>query len=324
MNDGLDQDRLTLSSAFAEAKRLRECYFELDLGVDARVVALEGPVEEVLGKLVQFAHYDQQNERIRDYFATLTSRGWPPLLAGVGGIILGLIMTANASAFGILVVVVAVWIFLVALVWVVTMGREKARLAGCDVPDDLGRFVIPLLRVLREDMEPGGYAKIRMDVRRVERPDNRVSSESKEPPAGSRALSLEESHYVARVFLLEAQLRGRGKLDCELQLLRRRRAGRKRNARGNKIKHYVKLRDRVLLQVRLALPRKIERASPGDLTKLQVKHAEKRDTLVVRQRYATTLPGWSELEQGIELQPRDLRAMLLLIGEAFGRFAASG
>jgi hypothetical protein len=184
---------------------------------------------EWLAFLGGVAAYDSSADRLR------TAAGWTIAAC----LVLAIVSLAAASAIGALVVL-AVGIGSVILF---------VRLKRNDVPNNMRECVLPLVALLREEMEPGAALRLRLDLTGGMRKEKQTGAESLPPGNFIRA---EETSYTDPWFEGDGTFADGSNVGWSVVDMIRRRDVTKRG-RSGKIKSKTKFKVRRMLDVRVAM-----------------------------------------------------------------------
>ena len=128
-----------------------------------RVVDATLPPEEWLATL---AELDAHDRAVAVRRARAKRQFWLVFGLGLGLVALGFVVTP----------VFAAAVFVVWLIAVFALGARRSRLGRADLPELLSRTIVPLVALLREDIEPRTPLRLGLDVRQSVRDDNKVSA----------------------------------------------------------------------------------------------------------------------------------------------------
>ncbi len=175
------------------------------------------------------------------------------------------------------------------------------------LPESAQQFVVPLLALLREDVEPETPVGLRVDFRE---PHGGEERKLESPPAGYKSAkeTLQASNWLAG----GTELADGARLQWSITDQIRERKGWKRS-RSGKMKRKSRSKKQAQIDVWLAVPKDVydlaERAARPDMKKVKVKEGEKRDKLHVR-RVVKSPDAKSVL---------GLNEFALALGEAYAR-----
>ena len=235
----------------AQKQILREQRLEMSMPPDAWIDLLE-----------EISTFDHDNDASRTLFGRLA------IVFGVLLFVAILLVSKMALPRPELLLPTLGGLLLLCIVgWVLLRWR--------DVPNNLRQFVMPLLAVLREEMEPKAKLTLEMDYRGAESDEKKVD-EQVYKDAGRR---IQELHYRDPWLLGKAPLADGGSLEWRIEDRVRKRKIRKRNARG-KTKFKTKYKVKRCLNVRLLLGRKRYQLSdhqPTGEDRMNVRETEKRN-----------------------------------------------
>lgn len=183
-----------------------------------------------------------------------------------------------------------------------------------DIPNALREFVLPLVSVLREDVDPNEPVHLKLDLRGGTFAAKKQRSQTVNDK-GYPKVSLD--FYSDPWMLGEAKLVDGSTVSWEIQDEIRQRNVTKRNPRG-KIKHKVKYKVRRTMDARIAFPSsdfKISGSTDGrnEGLRIRLKEGEKRKVFQTRRRTVGTT---------IDTSP-DVAELLGLITSAYGRVSAN-
>ena len=167
-------------------------------------------------------------------------------------------------------------------------------------------FIVPLLALLREDLQRNTPISLRIDFREAPGQEHKVEP----PPPGYR--SMEETLRAQNWFAGGTELVDGARVQWSITDHVRERKGWKRSASG-KLKRKSKSKKKAHIDVWLAVPAQLyrvaERPTPPDVKKVKVKEGDKRDKLHVR-RVVKSADAKAAL---------DLNDFALALGEAYAR-----
>lgn len=182
-----------------------------------------------------------------------------------------------------------------------------------DIPNSLREFVLPLVSVLREDVEPSEPVHLKLDLR-----GGTIAGKKQ------RSQTVNDKGYpkVSLDFYADPWMQGQAKLvdgsvvSWDILDEIRQRNVTKRNPRG-KIKHKIKYKVRRTMDARVALPAsdfKVAGSTDGrnEGLRIRLKEGEKRNVFQTRRRTIGT---------AIDTSP-DVAELLGLITGAYGRVSA--
>jgi hypothetical protein len=237
--------------------------------LDSKQIAREKRVDGAhtpgawLAGLRPVAEDDRQGDIIRRLFLGVAIPSF--LAAVIGGVITQSLLVAMVfAALGV--------VFLAAFF---VMRRR-------DLPDNLRRFVIPLLAVLREEMKPDEPLTMRLDLGG----GTLIEKQTSQRKLGVGYPSIKETHYTDAWLSGAARLADDARLAWQITDYIRKREITKRTARG-KIKTKAKYKVKTVVEVRLGLPREdytphVEAALTDEGDRLALKPGAKRDVIRVR------------------------------------------
>ncbi len=202
----------------------------------------------------------------------------------------------------------------VPLIAAVVLFMRWRKMKKQDIPNSLREFVLPLVSVLREDVDPNEPVHLKLDLR-----GGTVAAKKQ------RSETLNDKGYpkVSLDFYSDAWMSGEAKLvdgstvSWEILDEIRQRNVTKRNPRG-KIKHKVKYKVRRTMDARVAIPSsdfKMTGSTDGrnEGLRIRVKQGDKRNVFQTRRRTIATT---------VDTSP-DVAELLGLITSAYGRVSAN-
>lgn len=136
------------------------------------------------------------------------------------------------------------------LAWLVYVGRQRERLKQAELRNDLRLFVVPLLRVLARDVEPGGRVRLALDLTRRLKPERQAGPTTAATDGWPKVWT---TFYEIPWLQGEAPLAGGATLRFSITDFVRHRKVKKRNPRG-KIKQKNKYKLKRAMDVHLTLP----------------------------------------------------------------------
>jgi len=261
--------------------------------LDARVVDAALPPEEWLATLAELDAHDRAVAARR---ARAKRRFW--LVFGLG---LGLV--ALGFAVG---PVFAAAVFVLWLIAVLALGAQRSRLARGDLPDLLSHTIVPLVALLREDIEPRTALRLALDVRPCVRDENIVSRT--EPYKKGAYHKVVDTFHAHPWLLAELELVDGSRVAIAASDRVRHRKQTKRNPRG-KIKTKTKVAVKTDLRVTVRMKNEVWTYDAAPAAGMKVKPGDDRTRLSVRRK--RKLPGralgWKERTlPGRDVQARDL------------------
>ncbi|MBS1911772.1 MAG: hypothetical protein JST22_07285 [Bacteroidetes bacterium] len=204
---------------------------------------------------------------------------------------------------------------IVPIVIAIIFAIRYANLKKVDVPNSLRESLLPLLALLREDMDAGAMLRLTFDLRDGTRKENMLAEESLPP---RRYISLKELRYSNAWFSGEGALADGSSVAWEITDLIRIREVTKRSSSG-KIKMKKKNRVRRVIDMRVGL-RQDEYVWHGggdaiDSLKVSTKSGDKRTVVKLRR----------VVEDGSTLHPRfDVRYFIDTLAGAYRRASLAG
>ena len=261
--------------------------------LDARVVDAALPPEEWLATLAELDAHDRAVAARR---ARAKRRFWLVLGLGLGLVALGF---AVGPVF-------AAAVFVLWLIAVLALGAQRSRLARGDLPDLLSHTIVPLVALLREDIEPRTPLRLALDVRPCVRDETYVSAT--EPYKKGIYHKVVDTFHVQPWLLAELTLIDGSQVAIAATDHVRRRKQTKRNPRG-KIKTKTKIAVKTDLRVTVRLRNEVWSYDGIPVTGLEIKPGEHRTRMRVRRK--RKLPGrvlgWKERTlPGQDVEARDL------------------
>jgi hypothetical protein len=218
--------------------------------------------DEWLSLLGPLAEYDRHGDAVR---SVLKKAGCISALAFLACLYLG--------------VVVGLWMLFVIMLIIAIVGVTIfTRQFKEDLPDNFRKFVVPLISILREEMEPDQALYLRLDFRGGEHKEKQVVRGQSPTTQGK------ETYFVDTWIAGKTSLADDSRLEWEVADNIRRRQITKR--RSSKVKTKVKHKIKTLIDVRLGpsaehyTPADTGGASEGMQTGLKL--GEKRSTVRVR------------------------------------------
>ncbi|MBI2703806.1 MAG: hypothetical protein HYX32_00735 [Actinobacteria bacterium] len=187
-------------------------------------------------------------------------------------------------------------------------------------------FVLPLLRILLEDVPRDGYLGLRADLRGDDAP-GKVGQAQNIPPINRGVKSIEQTYHFDPWLALEAKLANRAKLDLWVADLVRVRKIHKRGSSG-KMKTKFKRKSIQKVRVRLSVPASWAVVAPASgvpgWCRITMEREGDRIVLDGRSKYPIVVPdrkhgiftAASPQVPGAPTQGQ-LNNVLLLIGEVF-------
>ena len=232
-------------------------------------IAAERTPDEWLALLKPVAAYDTSGDRARTLTVVLMVIS---ILMLLGIIFLYDVM----SVVGILLALFA--LALLALSIVIYVSTRRLNLEA-----DLGKFVLPLIAVLREDVRPGERLRLRMDLRGGTIKEKQTSESA--PYAKPPYREVVDTFYTDPWMDGQTTFADGGRVQWQIVDQIRQTQKTKRNARG-KTKTKTKRKQRTHLSVQLALPEKDytlsgEVVEKQGTTKIKLTPGEKRASVKV-------------------------------------------
>jgi hypothetical protein len=182
-----------------------------------------------------------------------------------------------------------------------------AMLKRVDLPDSIHDFILPMITLLREDMEPDEPLHLKIDLRDGTRDERKLESRSL-PSHGGRSIT--QTIYNNPWMSGDSTLADGSALSWELSDRIRERKVTRRNPRG-KIKTKTKYKVRRLIDVRVGLKRGdyVVEGTMGKSgnNKIAMKPGEKRNVIRVRRALITSDPN----------APLDVKEFIDPIAEAY-------
>ena len=252
------------------------------------------PAEEWLTTLVEL---DVHARAVAARRAQAKRQFWLATGLGLALVVLGFALVGPAVGAAAL----AAWIVLV-----LALGARRSRLARDELPALLSRTIVPLVALLREDIEPRSPLRLALDVRPTVRDQTYVSAT--EPYAKGSYHKVVDTFHVQPWLLAELALIDGSQVAIQATDHVRRRKQTKRNPRG-KIKTKTKVAVKTDLRVTVRFKNDVWTYDGVPVTGLQVKPGDHRTRL--RMRRKRKLPGrvlgWKERAlPGQDVEARDL------------------
>ena len=257
---------------------------------------------EWLALLRQLAEYDRYGDSVRK---VISRTGKISIVAIIVTLFIGIVFETFFLFFIALIIGAA------ALVFYLLKKRS-------DLPNKLRRFAVPLISILREEMEPAEPLYLRMDFRSGTIKEKETAylgpDETKaryRRPAN--VLKVKETHYTNAWMEGRARLTGGSILEWQIVDNTRQRNITKRGSSG-KTKFKTKYKVKTLIDARLQLPREDYALLPGGAglvrgEKVATRSGEKRNLIRVRRAIISST---------VDPEP-DLRRFLDLVAGAFRR-----
>jgi len=233
--------------------------------------------------LREISDFDRHGDSTRKVFGVLAIV--LPVLALISGIIAGkggLPQSAMPWVFGsiggLFLLCFAIW----------------ASLRGQDLDNKLRDFVMPMILVLREEMNPKDKLTLEADFRGAQS-DDKLISERTFNPEGGHYPEVNETIYSDPWLIGKARFADGGSLVWRIEEKLRKRAICKRNPRG-KIKHKNKFKIKQQISIRLGLPRKryqLVSAGQDELSndRVEIRETDKRYTFKIQRTSISDEPG---------------------------------
>ena len=261
--------------------------------LDARCVDAALPPEEWLATL---AELDAHDRAVAAQRARAKRRFWLVFALGLLLAVLGFAVDPLLGA-----ALLVLW-----LVAVLALGARRSRLARGDLPDLLAHTIVPLVALLREDIEPRTPLRLALDVRPCVRDATYVSAT--EPYKKGVYHKVVDTFHVQPWLLAELELVDGSQVAIAATDHVRHRKQTKRNPRG-KIKTKTKIAVKTDLRVTVRLKNEVWSYDGLPVTGLEVRPGEHRTRLRVRRK--RKLPGrvlgWKERTlPGRDVEARDL------------------
>lgn len=179
-------------------------------------------------------------------------------------------------------------LLLIGIVSLILYRRE----APPDLPNDVRRFVLPLISILREEMSPADRLSLRMDLRGRLHKDKQVGKPTASAP-NSVGRHYVETHYLDPWLVGKARLADGANLEWRVTDHVRERG------RYKKIKYRIK----TLIEVRLGLPREDYAPHAGGTAdtasdRVAMKSGATRTVVRVRRVLLTRTRGWGARRLG--------------------------
>ena len=212
-------------------------YSSLDAGqkemVDRKTIDETHTIDEWITLLTSLSTFDEHADALRKLL------GWTMVIAVILGFA-GAIVSQS-----LIVAVVALVVLIAAIVY-------YRRFKKLDLPNNLRKFVLPLLRLLREDMESTAPLALKCDLRGGQLEEKKTGAATS-LPAGYGVVSATQTLYTDPWISGATTLADGSKLDWEIVDHIRRRDVTKRNARG-KTKYKTKYKIRRQIDVKIGFP----------------------------------------------------------------------
>ncbi|MDQ3134038.1 MAG: hypothetical protein M3Q76_04415 [Acidobacteriota bacterium] len=232
-------------------------------------IAAELTPDEWLTLLKPVAAYDTSGDRARTLAVVLLVISIPMLFGSI-------FLYAVLSILGILLTLVALALLVLSIVIYVSTRR-------LNLEADLGKFVLPLIAVVREDVRPGERLRLRMDLRGGTIKEKQTSESA--PYEKHPYRKIVDTFYTDPWMDGQTTFADGARVQWQLIDQIRQTQKTKRNARG-KTKTKTKRKQRTHLSVQLALPEKDYNLS-GEVvekqgtTKIKLTPGEKRASVKV-------------------------------------------
>lgn len=252
-----------------------------------RRVEMNRPVAQTIEFLKPLAACDAMSDKFR------TTLGCTFAFTLVLTIVLTLIFASNGWPGGWWTIVVPPALFAVTSFW----GWRWTR--GIDISDNIRKFALPVLTVLRDDFDPAHPVHVQLDLAAPNAPSKKRGPDEAVKKGGRKVVN---SRYVDEWMSVEGVLVDGTKLAWRVRDAIRESKRTKRNARG-KIKTKTKYKKKSEVEVSVGLKKKTyELRKPlGELS-----DGEKRQTVSLSRRVVTA-----------SLDPIDPRVLLDLVASVF-------
>ncbi|MCI0489058.1 MAG: hypothetical protein L0229_20900 [Blastocatellia bacterium] len=257
---------------------------------------------EWLALLRQLAEYDRHGDAVRK---VVKKMGCASGILVVATFIIGIVFETFFLFF------IALIIGVVALVLYFVKKRS-------DLPNKLRRFALPLISILREEMEQGVPLYLRMDFRSGTIKEKETAYLGPDETKAryrrpSNVLKVKETHYTNAWMEGRARLTGGSILEWQIVDNTRQRKITKKGSSG-KTKFKTKYKVKTIIDARLGLPREDYALMPGGPTahqgeKVATRTGEKRNLIRVRR---------AKQSSTVDPEP-DLKEFLDLVAGAFRR-----
>lgn len=262
---------------------------------------------EWLALLRQLAEYDRHGDAVRKVVKKI-------------GCISGIMIFVTFIIGAMLGLFFLFFIALIPAAAVLVLYIRKKR---SDLPNKLRRFAVPLISILREEMEPGEPLHLRMDFRSGTIKEKETAylgpGETKARYRhASNVMKIKETHYVNAWMEGRAQLAGGEILEWQITDNTRQRNITKRGSSG-KTKFKTKYKVKTIIDARLQLPRSDYAIMSGGPSsnrgeKIATRSGEKRNLIRVRRAI---------ISSQVDPEP-DIKEFLNLLAGAFKRVTLTG
>jgi hypothetical protein len=251
-------------------------------------IQMNRPIGELLDFLKPLAVCDTMADAVRTKLGCTFGVGIVLTIAAV-------IFAMNAWTIAVTLLVVVVLALTIALGWLWSWTRR------IDVSNNFRKFVLPVLSVLREDIDPAHPVHVDLDLTSPTAPNKKQSEGA--PFKHGAYHKIIDTMYADDWMTVDARLVDGTKLSWHVSDSIRERKKTKKNPRG-KIKTKTKYAKKTDLEVSISLLKKtyaLHAPSDGEMTS-----DEKRNTISMQRRVRSA-----------SLDPIDPRALLDLVADVF-------